>query len=477
MNRLADNGKVHEWTDADVAAALPAPASEGRGTTQQVRELLNRIRSRVFKKEKTLQARWQKALNEYGWAHVVPTDSVKYLHGAVVNASNDASNKAPDLSRMPSDTAATVDNVELIKTAGAVMVVTALELKATDVSLDDLDSRGQVANYGARILVSQPWRLFVVVGLYNGHKLWLARCTPDESDGCVLQQSRLFDVHEDFELCVRFVHALLHGPPEALGWVRPTLEGVGPLRIVRRLGKGATSAVYEAVASAGVHYAVKVMGRRQDLERTLLASEKATLEGLHRLLAISQPGVRALVPVPVALLADDRVLVMTPVGRPLAGGRLTAAMVASLVELLRIVHANYVHRDLRLSNLLQTEDGRLLVIDWGYAAPVARAAAPAGAVWHSPAHILQAAIDRRMYVTAAADDLRTLLRVCYLDRRGVSAPKGEYDVVRDFWVGAIARPEWTAWGGAAAEEAALRTVDGRPDYDGFREHLQRLVQD
>ena len=77
------------------------------------------------------------------------------------------------------------------------------------------------------------------------------RCTPDEDYGCVLYESRLFDVQTEGALCLRYLHALVHGEPARLGWAPVTLTQNGALHIVGKLGVGATSVVYEAVAVQG----------------------------------------------------------------------------------------------------------------------------------------------------------------------------------------------------------------------------------
>ena len=223
----------------------------------------------------------------------------------------------------------------------------------------------------------------------------MMRCTPDEDDGYVLYESRLFEMQTEGALCLRYLHALLHGDPARLGWAPVTLTQNGALHIVGKLGVGATSVVvYEAVAvqatAAGpTHYAVKVMTRRSGLDRDLFKAEDRTLRNVRRLLAVRNE-LLELVPVPVELLAGGRVLVQSPVGRPLASRGVPANFVAPLVALLRVLHARYVHRDLRLPNVLELNGGPLLV-DWGYAAPVGQQAVPAAALLHSPLHIRQSA--------------------------------------------------------------------------------------
>ena len=301
-----------------------------------------------FTREDELQNHLEAGVREHAWHHLIATKSNGYLHGGIVGGApgSDNTHKAPDITRVPSHAPFVPpppDRERLLRTIGAATAVTVLELKKPSATLCDDDSRGQAANYGARLLVSQPWRPFAVVGLFNGCTLRLMRCTPDEDYGCVLYESRLFDVQTEGALCLRYLHALVHGEPARLGWAPVTLTQNGALHIVGKLGVGATSVVYEAVAVQGAgaggptHYAVKVMTRRSGRDRDLFVKEHTILRNVRRLLAVRSE-LLELVPVPVELLADGRALVQSPVGRPLGHGDvLPVAFVAPLVELLRVL--------------------------------------------------------------------------------------------------------------------------------------------
>ena len=457
-------------------------------SVRQLQALLDNVPVAAAREDE-LQDHLEAGVRTNAWHHLIATKGNGYLHGGIVGGApgSDKTNKAPDITRVPSHAPfvpPSPDRERLLRTIGAATAVTVLELKKPAVTLNDDDSRGQAANYGARLLVSQPWRPFAVVGLFNGCALRLMRCTPDEDDGCVLYESRLFDVQTEGALCLRYLHALLHGDPARLGWAPVTLTQGGPLHIVRKLGVGATSVVYEAeavqaTAAGPTHYAVKVMTRRSGLDRDLFVKEDRTLRNVRRVLS-QRTGLLDLVPTPVALLANGRVMVQFPVGRPLGSGGLSVTFSVPLVELLRVLHAAYVHRDLRLPNILSFNGGPLLV-DWGYAAPVGQQTVPAGALLHSPPHILQAAQQGGAVTPTGADDLRTLLRVCFEARRPDVVPRLDASNLGGAvtaWRGVESGPEWAATGAAAAEVAALHTAaDGSsdPEYGEFAARVCELL--
>ncbi|KAJ4457702.1 hypothetical protein PAPYR_6731 [Paratrimastix pyriformis] len=75
--------------------------------------------------------------------------------------------------------------------------------------------------------------------------------------------------------------------------------------------------------------------------------------------------------VPVVLAASSSTLILTPLGKPIKlidGLLFPQELGTGFVTVLQRIHAlGWCHRDLRPSNLLQTEDGQPLLIDFGFA--------------------------------------------------------------------------------------------------------------
>lgn len=88
-------------------------------------------------------------------------------------------------------------------------------------------------------------------------------------------------------------------------------------------------------------------------------------------------------------------------------------MFISILCILKSAHSHgIVHRDLRLTNILITDDGQPLLIDWGYAAPVGIAAPHRGSLHYASNEILTS--DLESIIPKAADDLHMLFKVTYV---------------------------------------------------------------
>jgi serine/threonine-protein kinase len=150
----------------------------------------------------------------------------------------------------------------------------------------------------------------------------------------------------------------------------------GKWTLLRVLGVGGASAVYEAVHRNGRRAAIKMMSHRtiREMPARQLAAHEARLAN-----AVAHPGV-------VEILDDDvaedgcTYLVMELLEgetlnqrRRRAGGRLPLAEALALFEqLLDVLAAAHdrgvVHRDLKPENVFVTADGRIKVLDFGLAA-------------------------------------------------------------------------------------------------------------
>ncbi|MFN7145829.1 MAG: serine/threonine-protein kinase, partial [Myxococcota bacterium] len=146
----------------------------------------------------------------------------------------------------------------------------------------------------------------------------------------------------------------------------PVALVAGRWRVEGPIGRGAFGSVWRGVdTGTGAHVAVKFLEPGTSLDLARVRKEVAAL----RLLRV--PGVVELLD---AGTQDGRhYLVMELVeGLPFPGRAhgwaAIAPLVARLCETLRQIHARgVVHRDLKPSNVLVTEDGRVVVLDFGVA--------------------------------------------------------------------------------------------------------------
>ena len=90
---------------------------------------------------------------------------------------------------------------------------------------------------------------------------------------------------------------------------------------------------------------------------------------------------------------------------------------------------------------------------------------------------MQAADQRTLYTPAGADDLRTLLRVCYAWKMRSAMPAMDSRNLvgaMQAWHGVTTGDEWITTGASHAEEAALLTAAGgssQPNYAMFATRL------
>lgn len=149
----------------------------------------------------------------------------------------------------------------------------------------------------------------------------------------------------------------------------------GTYRLTRLLGVGGMAAVYEAQDAQGKYWAVKVVHDRFGDEGQVLQRFKREASVVNRL---AHPGVVAIHEVDTDE-RGSRYLVMDLLKgqsfefvRRAVGGALAEAHVkwagTELLRVLAVAHERgVVHRDIKPSNLFLTNDGRLMVLDFGVA--------------------------------------------------------------------------------------------------------------
>ena len=150
----------------------------------------------------------------------------------------------------------------------------------------------------------------------------------------------------------------------------PAAGSIGPYRIVRTLGSGGWSTVYEVVAPDGAHVALKRLAA--GLAPTALARFRREVESLHR---IAHPGVLRLLDAGVDGGAPYLVTPMVTgtslrqlLGRGPLGVEGALAIVLAAADAVAAIHAaGLVHRDLKPENLMLTATGEVVVIDLGLA--------------------------------------------------------------------------------------------------------------
>jgi hypothetical protein len=152
----------------------------------------------------------------------------------------------------------------------------------------------------------------------------------------------------------RVFWGFLTASDEDLGYphanLRRVLAGRTDIKVKGFLGHGACGSVFEVEGGK----VLKVFGRAGHKELDCVMEE----DFLGRLADADVPGVPRVVE-----NLGDTALLLSPIG---VQSSLSLQGAKSLVNTLKAVHrAGYVHRDLRPGNLVTTEGGSAVIIDWG----------------------------------------------------------------------------------------------------------------
>jgi serine/threonine-protein kinase len=182
---------------------------------------------------------------------------------------------------------------------------------------------------------------------------------------------------------------------------RPEIPGY---EIGERLGVGGTAEVWAArEQKSGREVALKILSARlcrQKVPLEAFVREAKLMAQVRHERIVQGHGVLRIGPIYFAIL--ERVRGRTLLERleaegPLAEDEALATMlkVASALEHLAMVH-KLVHRDVKPGNIMQREDGSIVLIDLGFALPIGTDAAAAGTKEYVPPELLAGgAIDER----------------------------------------------------------------------------------
>jgi len=254
---------------------------------------------------------------------------------------------------------------------------------------------GQAANQGREFLV-KTGRPFVYVLLSNFHQFIFFKVERTQ-DAFMYYQSQPFDEAIGFA----HLHNLLSQGPDFLGANHfPPIEGV---TVGDVLGKGATSNVYRGILTdTKESVAIKHVSEQYQEQAANELEILRSLKNDH---------------IPTIPLNDlpERVVVLSPVLKSVANFTLEDAH--QLITALKYVHKQgYFHRDIRPANVMKSEEGRIFLVDFGFAIRQndAAAASYAGTLTTASDRVLQKLFDETKDVGfLVADDVQSLAKTVY----------------------------------------------------------------
>ena len=275
---------------------------------------------------------------------------------------------------------------------------------------------GQVEDYLEGVMREQPERPFMFAFLSDNHDLHIVNCVRSTSEGLRFEWAD--PVTMKSQSAVKFFSFLVFSPLEKLGY---TLPNIGRnANVTGYLNTGATSHVYRGILNSEdvvIKLYINSDGR--------YLKEKAILELLADVPCIPK----------LRFSETENVLFMTPLGKLFSStDRITPAHITQLVDTLFQAHCKkIIHCDIRLDNIIFTNDG-VLLIDWGCSRQQTGWSCLynefEGAVMEASNNILDSLINKKTVHWCASDDLHAVARTLYLHL--LPERPRDYDTVKHF---------------------------------------------
>jgi predicted Ser/Thr protein kinase len=285
---------------------------------------------------------------------------------------------------------------------------------------------GQAVSFGEKVLQLQPRRAHIYVILTDCRHICIYKVTRRNYNSDNIRFSYEFVSPEilNFDKKIppdgwRYLVTIMECDQESLGWVEPSLKfNSDTVKLVRSISTGRTSVVYEGKLNDMETVVVKLAKEEKYLG--CFERERSVLENLD------SPHI------PKLRLYDQKTLVTTPLGTKVT--ELQKADIRDIIETLRIAHSqNIVHMDLRRYNFIRGEDGKILIIDWGYSGTKDERGTFAGAVECMPDDVLSSLVNNEgQIIYSPRIDLICLVRSFFLILHKSLKDRIPFDGVCDF---------------------------------------------
>jgi hypothetical protein len=348
-----------------------------------------------------------------------------------------------------------------------------VEYKKVNVDLDTGDCLGQCIQYGQELLRACPMRAHGVVVLFNFESVRIV-VVSHKSSGTRVQASTAVktDTLVAFEHLLAAVHLAHLSSTLPLALARSldmeVMEMVGDdacyagSLMVDVVGSGATARVFKAADKC-----VKIFKPDRSSGKGEFDNEVSALKKLEVLRnSLTDENVKLVkLALPELIYSSEKeeqeaghplVIVTNPLGIPLDMfnvGDLRFARFIPAVQALQLVHANNLfHRDLGPQNWVVTDQGGLVMIDWGFSVEVKdrkkveycgskwyaadSVLKKLGKVWHSDVPSTAAADLESLVKTVvsfAAHGVRTYIKQCQTLSARKFTPEDVWEVWQKIW--------------------------------------------